>query len=86
MYSSCPQTELEGTLLTHEEVEEISSHIAKKVLKEVFTQLRDAIEKNRIIESRGMECIVTQNSRYRIVRGHGVGSGRQKITYWAEQL
>ena len=39
----CPQTNLEGTLLTREQVEEISTRISKSVSENVSKQLEEAI-------------------------------------------
>ena len=39
----CPQTDLEGTLLTKEQVEEISTRISKSVSENVSKQLEKAI-------------------------------------------
>lgn len=39
----CPQTNLEGTLLTREQVEEISTRISKSVSENVSKQLEKAI-------------------------------------------
>lgn len=41
--SLCPQTNLEGTLLTREQVEEISTRISKSVSENVSKQLEKAI-------------------------------------------
>lgn len=44
MFSSmCPSTSLEGTLLTREQVEEISNRISKIVSDKVSKQLENAI-------------------------------------------
>ena len=39
----CPQTDLEGTLLTREQVEEISTRISKSVSENVSKQLENVI-------------------------------------------
>lgn len=39
----CPDTKLEGTLLTREQVEEISTRISKNVSENVSKQLEEAI-------------------------------------------
>ena len=39
----CPQTNLEGTLLTQEQVDEISTRISKSVSENVSKQLEKAI-------------------------------------------
>lgn len=41
--SLCPQTNLEGTLLTQEQVEEISTRISNKVSENITKQLKEAI-------------------------------------------
>lgn len=41
--SLCHQTNLEGTLLTQEQVEEISTRISDKVSENITKQLKDAI-------------------------------------------
>lgn len=42
----CPQTDLEGTLLTREQIEEISTRISSKVSEKVLKQLKEAIKSN----------------------------------------
>lgn len=41
--SLCPQTNMEGTLLTREQIEEISTRISQKVSENVTKQLEKAI-------------------------------------------
>lgn len=41
--SLCPQSQIEGTLLTPEEVEEISSRISENVLEKISKQLAEAL-------------------------------------------
>lgn len=41
--SLCAENNLEGTLLTKEEVEEISNRISQRVSKKISKQLKDAI-------------------------------------------
>lgn len=41
--SLCPQTNLEGSLLTQEQVEEISTRISNKVSENITKQLGEAI-------------------------------------------
>lgn len=43
--SLCPQTNMEGTLLTKEQVDEISTRISKKVLENITKQLEKAMSK-----------------------------------------
>ncbi len=41
--SSCPHADVEGTLLTYEQVEEISTRISKSILENVSKQLKKAL-------------------------------------------
>lgn len=41
--SLCPETELKGTLLTHEQVEDISNRISNRVSENVSKQLEKAM-------------------------------------------
>lgn len=46
--SLCPQSQIEGTLLTPEQVEEISSRISETVLKHISKQLEKALESSSL--------------------------------------
>lgn len=46
----CPNTKLEGTLLTREQIEEISTRISKGVSENVSKQLEKAIASSRKTE------------------------------------
>lgn len=50
--SLCPQTNLEGTLLTREQVEEISTRISKSVSENVSKQLEKAISSTTLTEKK----------------------------------
>lgn len=41
--SLCPQPKLEGTLLSREQIEEISTRISKRVFENISYQLQQAI-------------------------------------------
>ena len=41
--SMCPQTNMEGSLLTREQVEDISTRISQKVFEDVTKQLEQAL-------------------------------------------
>lgn len=43
IYSLFPDTKLEGTLLTQEQIDEISTRISKRVSENVVKQLEEAI-------------------------------------------
>ena len=46
--SPCSQPKIEGTLLTSEQVEEISSRISRSVLEKISKQLEEALASSAI--------------------------------------
>lgn len=61
--SLCPHADIEGTLLTHEQVEEISTRISKSILENVSKQLKKALASANFSKDK-QKKILSYNDKY----------------------